>query len=97
MTWLARSSLNLLSNFGISEGILVGILDHVGSCNMGSFKSLLKSRMLRDAKYVMGVEVEDYFHPWCEQVVDLTLEGGLVGLYFSLENKFPPHLLVKES
>jgi hypothetical protein len=29
--------------------------------------------------------------------VDLTLEGGLVGLYFSLEKKFSLHLLVKES
>jgi hypothetical protein len=27
----------------------------------------------------------------------LTLEGGWVGLYFSLEKKFPPYFLVKES
>jgi hypothetical protein len=31
----------------------------------------------------------------CEKVVDLTLERDLVGLYFSLEKKFSPHLLVK--
>jgi hypothetical protein len=28
--------------------------------------------------------------------VDLTLEGGLVELYFSLEKKFDLHLLVKD-
>jgi hypothetical protein len=54
MTWLAGSSPNFPSNFGISEGSLVGILGHVGSCNIGSFMSLLKSGMLRDAKYGMG-------------------------------------------
>jgi hypothetical protein len=42
------------SNFGISEGSLVGILGHVGSCKMGSFMSLVKSGMLRDAKYGIG-------------------------------------------
>jgi hypothetical protein len=29
--------------------------------------------------------------------VDLTLEGDLVGLYLSLEKKFVPDLLVRES
>jgi hypothetical protein len=29
--------------------------------------------------------------------VDLTLEKDLVGLYFSLEKKFSPYLLLKES
>jgi hypothetical protein len=54
MTWLARSSHNFTLNFGIFEGSLVGILEHVGSCNIGSFVILLKSRMLRDTKYGMG-------------------------------------------
>jgi hypothetical protein len=54
MTWLARSSPNFPSNLGMYEGSLVGILGHVGSCNIGSFMSLLKSRMLRDSKYGMG-------------------------------------------
>jgi hypothetical protein len=53
MTWLAGSSPNFPSNLGMSEGILVGILGHVGSCNIGSFVSLLKSGMLREAKYGM--------------------------------------------
>jgi hypothetical protein len=43
-----------------------------------------------------GVVVEDWFHPWCEQVVYLTLEGGLVGVYFSLEKKCTLFLLMKE-
>jgi hypothetical protein len=43
------------------------------------------------------VVVEDYFHPWYEQVVELTHEWGLAGLYFSLEKKFSPCLLMKES
>jgi hypothetical protein len=38
----------------MSEGSLVGILGHVGSCNIGSFVILLKSRILRDTKYGMG-------------------------------------------
>jgi hypothetical protein len=29
--------------------------------------------------------------------MDLSLERDLVGLYFSLEKKFDPHLLVKEN
>jgi hypothetical protein len=53
MIWLARSSLAFPSNFGMSEGSLVGIAGHVGSCNMGSFVSLLRSGMLREAKYGM--------------------------------------------
>jgi hypothetical protein len=39
------------SNLGMSEGSLVGIAGHVGSCNIGSFVSLLRSSMLREAKY----------------------------------------------
>ena len=54
MTWLAGYSLDFPSNFGMCEGSLVGILGHVGSCNIGSFMSLLKSGMLRDAKYGIG-------------------------------------------
>ena len=54
ITWLVGSSPGFPSNFGISEGSLVGILGHVGSCKMGSFVSLVKSGMLRDAKYGMG-------------------------------------------
>ena len=54
MIWLVGSSLDFHSNLGIFEGILVGILGHVGSCNIGSFMSLLKLGMLRDAKYGMG-------------------------------------------
>jgi hypothetical protein len=42
------------------------------------------------------VVVKDWFQPWCEQVVYLTLEGGLVVVYFSLEKKCTLHLLVKE-
>jgi hypothetical protein len=55
ITWLAGSSPSFPSNFGISKGSLVGILGHVGSCKMGSFMSLVKSGILRDAKYVIGV------------------------------------------
>jgi hypothetical protein len=51
MTWLARSSPSFPSNFGMSEGSLVGIAGHVGSCNIGSLMSLLRSDMLREAKY----------------------------------------------
>jgi hypothetical protein len=51
MTWLAGSSPAFPSNFGISEGSLVGIAGHVGSCNIGSFVSFLRSGMLREAKY----------------------------------------------
>jgi hypothetical protein len=51
MTWLARSSPAFPSNLGISEGSLVGIAGHVGSCNIGSFVSLLRFGMLREAKY----------------------------------------------
>jgi hypothetical protein len=36
------------------EGNLVGILGQVGSCKIGSFVSLVKSRILRDAKYGIG-------------------------------------------
>jgi hypothetical protein len=53
-TWLAGSSPYFPSNLGIFEGSLVGTLGHVGSCNIGSFVSLLKSDMLRDTKYGMG-------------------------------------------
>jgi hypothetical protein len=47
------SSPGLPSKLGILEGILVGILGQVGSCNMGSFTILVKYGMLRDAKYGM--------------------------------------------
>ena len=39
------------SNFGMSDGSLVGIAGHVASCNIGSLVSLVRSRMLREAKY----------------------------------------------
>jgi hypothetical protein len=51
MTWLAGSSPAFPSNFGMSEGSLVGIAGHVGACNIGSLVSLLRSGMLREAKY----------------------------------------------
>ena len=54
MKRLVGSSPNFPSNLGMSEGSLVGILGHVGSCNIGSFMSLLKSGMLRDVKYGMA-------------------------------------------
>jgi hypothetical protein len=51
MTWLAGSSPAFPSNFGMSKGSLVGMASHVGSCNIGSLVSLLRSDMLREAKY----------------------------------------------
>jgi hypothetical protein len=51
MTWLAGSSPTFPSNLGMSEGSLVSIAGHVGSCNIGSFMSLLRSGVLREAKY----------------------------------------------
>ena len=51
MTWLVGSSLAFPSNLGMSKGSLVGIVGHVGSCNIGSFVILLGSSMLREAKY----------------------------------------------
>jgi hypothetical protein len=96
MTWLAGYSLDFPSNFGISEGSLVGILGHVALCNIGSFVHLLKSGMLRDAKYGMGGGDGGLVPTWCEQIVDLTLEGNLVGLYFSLKKQFSLHLLARE-
>jgi hypothetical protein len=54
MTWLVGYSPDFPSNLGMSEGSLVGIFGHVGSCNIGSLVSLIKSGMLRDAKYGMG-------------------------------------------
>jgi hypothetical protein len=51
MTWLAGSSPAFPSNLGISEGSLVGIASHVGSCNIGSFVSFLRYSMLRESKY----------------------------------------------
>ena len=53
MTWLAGSSPIFPSNLGMSEGSLVGIAGHVGSCNIGSLVSLLKLGMLRGGKYDM--------------------------------------------
>jgi hypothetical protein len=52
--WLVGSSLGFHSNFGMSEDNLVGILGQVAACKMGSFMSLVKSGMLRDAKYGIG-------------------------------------------
>jgi hypothetical protein len=51
MTWLAGSSPAFPSSFGMSKGSLVGIAGHVGSCNIGSLVSLLRSDILREAKY----------------------------------------------
>jgi hypothetical protein len=51
MTWLAVYSPAFPSNLGMSEGSLVGIAGHVGSCNIGSFVSFLGSDMLREEKY----------------------------------------------
>jgi hypothetical protein len=51
MTWLAGSSPAFPSNLGMSEGSLVGIASHVGSCNIESLVSFLRSCMLREAKY----------------------------------------------
>jgi hypothetical protein len=51
MTWLAGSSPAFPSNLGMSEGSLVGIAGQVGACNIGSLVSLLRSGMLREAKY----------------------------------------------
>jgi hypothetical protein len=54
ITWLVGFSPGFSSNFRMSEGNLVGILGQVASCKMGSFMSLVKSRMLKDAKYGTG-------------------------------------------
>jgi hypothetical protein len=51
MIWLVGSSPAFPSNLGMSEGSLVGIVGHVGSCNIGSLVSLVRSGMLREAKY----------------------------------------------
>ena len=37
----------------MSEGSLVGIAGHVASCNIGSLVGLVRSGMLREAKYVI--------------------------------------------
>jgi hypothetical protein len=51
MIWLVRSSPTFPSNLAMSEGILVGIASHVGSCNIGSLVSLVRSGIWREAKY----------------------------------------------
>ena len=51
MIWLEGLSPDFTSNLGMSEGSLVGIAGHVGLCNMGSLVSLVRSSMLREAKY----------------------------------------------
>jgi hypothetical protein len=51
MIWFARSSPTFPSNLGMSKGSLVGMVGHVGSCNIGSLVSLVRSGMLREAKY----------------------------------------------
>jgi hypothetical protein len=53
MIWLVGSSPTFLSNLGMFEGSLVGIVGHVGSCNIESLVSLVRSSMLREAKYGM--------------------------------------------
>jgi hypothetical protein len=50
MIWLVGSSPAFPSNLGMYEGILVGIVGHVGLCNIGSLVSLVISDMLRKAK-----------------------------------------------
>jgi hypothetical protein len=51
MIWLVGLSPSFPSNLGMFEWSLVGIVGHVGSCNIGSLVSLFKSSMLREAKY----------------------------------------------
>jgi hypothetical protein len=51
MIWFAGSSPIFPSNLGMSEGSLIAIASHVGSCNIGSFMRFIRSGMLRDAKY----------------------------------------------
>jgi hypothetical protein len=51
MKWLAGSSPAFPSNFGMSDRSFVGIAGHVASCNIGSLVSLVRSGMLREAKY----------------------------------------------
>jgi hypothetical protein len=51
MTWLEGFSPAFPLNLGMYEGSLVGIVGHVGSCNIGSLVSLLRSGMLSEAKY----------------------------------------------
>jgi hypothetical protein len=51
MIWLVGSSPTFPSNLGMSEGSLVGIAGHVGSCKIGSLVILVKSGILREAKY----------------------------------------------
>ena len=51
MIWLARLSPIFSSNLGMSKGSLVGIAGHVGLCNIGSLVSLVRSGILREAKY----------------------------------------------
>jgi hypothetical protein len=41
----------------MSGGILVGMFGQVGSCSIGSFVSLVKFEILRDAKYGMAGDV----------------------------------------
>jgi hypothetical protein len=51
MIWLAGSSFAFRSNLGMSVGSLVGIVGHVGSCNIGSLVRFVRSGILREAKY----------------------------------------------
>jgi len=51
MMLLAQSLDGFPSNLEMSKGNLVGMLGQVGSCKIGSFVSLVKYGMLRDAKY----------------------------------------------
>jgi len=59
MIWLARSSPALPSNFGMSDGNLVGTRGQPGICWKGSFLSLLKSGRLRVARNISLVWEND--------------------------------------
>jgi hypothetical protein len=50
MTWLFGSSPDLPSNFGMSDGNLVGITGQWGECRIGSFKILDMSGRSKVAK-----------------------------------------------
>jgi len=47
ITWLFGSSVSLQSNFGMSEGNLVGITGQKGKCSMGSLVNRDKSGRYR--------------------------------------------------
>jgi hypothetical protein len=51
MIWLVESSPSFPSNLGMSEGVLLGMVGHVGSCNIGSLVSLVRYSMLKESKH----------------------------------------------